>query len=106
MHKALPRFDDDSYAHFVTTRTYQSRPHFKNEEFARILLEEIRYYSGRQGFHVLGFVIMPDHVHLLLWWDKERNPELHISTVMQSLKGAAARRIIASACATGLERML
>ena len=106
LHRKMPRFNDTSYAHFITTRTYQNRPYFKNDEFSRMLVEELRFYSGKHGFVPTGWVIMPDHVHLLLWWDKEEKPELSVSKMMQAIKGATSRRIVDLAQARGLERML
>ena len=106
MHKNMPKFNDNSYVHFVTTRTYKSRPYFRDEEFSRILLEELRFYGKKYDFVLMGYVIMPNHVHLLLWWDKEKKPGLSVSKIMQGLKGATARRIIDLVQDKGLERML
>jgi len=100
----LPKFDDNSYAHFVTTRTYENRSYFKNEELSNILLKEIRFYSEEYGFEVLGWVIMPNHLHLLLWWDKEEKPTLTISKIMQGIKAGTAMRIISLLKSKGLER--
>jgi putative transposase len=106
LYKNLPKFNDNSYAHFVTTRTYENRPYFKNEEFSNILLKEIRFYSEKYGFDVLGWVIMPDHVHMLLWWDKEGNPALIISKIMQGIKAGTAMRIVELLKSRGLEQVL
>lgn len=94
MYKSLPKFDDNSYIHFITTNTYRNYPYFQDEEFSQILLEELRFYSGKLGFTLIGYVIMPSHLHLLLWWDKDEQTMLNISTIMQRVKGATARRII------------
>jgi len=106
LHKNMPKFNDNSYVHFVTTRTYKSRPYFRDEEFSWILLEELRFYGKKYDFVLMGYVIMPNHVHLLLWWDKEKKPGLSVSKIMQGLKGATARRIIDLVQDKGLERML
>ena len=104
MFRNLPKFDDNSYAHFVTTRTYENRSYFKNEELSNILLKEIRFYSEEYGFEVLGWVVMPNHLHLLLWWDKEEKPTLTISKIMQGIKAGTAMRIISLLKSKGLER--
>lgn len=106
LYKNLPKFDDNSYAHFVTTRTHENRPYFRNDEYTDILLEEVRFYSEEYGFDVLGWVIMPEHLHLLLWWDKEEKPGLSISKIMQSIKSGSARRIIDLTKSKGLEQVL
>lgn len=96
VHRNPVRLDGGSHVHFVTTNTDAKRPYFENETFCDILLNELRFYSRKMGFRVLGYVIMPEHVHLLLWWDTDDNPTLSISKVMQAVKGATARRIIDS----------
>jgi len=36
---------------------------------------------------------MPDHLHLIVWWDVEDKPHLSISRVMNSIKTMTAKRI-------------
>ena len=38
-------------------------------------------------------MIMPDHLHLLVWWDVEKQPELTISRVMHGIKWHSAKQI-------------
>lgn len=90
----------------LTTRTYENRPYFRNRETASILWEEIKFYKQKYGFTLLGYVIMPDHVHLLIWWDKEEKPELNVSKIVQMIKGATARRCIDLLRTRGWEQML
>ena len=94
LHKSLPKFDDNSYAHFITTNTYKHYPCFQYEELSQILLEELNFYSAKLGFALIGYVIMPDHLHLLIWWSRDDKQLLDISKIMQVIKGATARRII------------
>jgi REP element-mobilizing transposase RayT len=70
------------------------------------MVEELEFYSRKYGFALMGYAIMPDHLHLLVWWDKEEKPKLSISAIMQGIKGATARRIIDLIRGKGLERML
>jgi REP-associated tyrosine transposase len=53
--------------------------------FVRIL-GEVR---DRYGFHLVGYVVMPNHVHLLIGEPAKGTP----STVMQVLKQRVARRL-------------
>ena len=46
------------------------------------------------GFHVLAFVVMPDHVHLLLWWDTDRLTDLTLSKVAWAVKGRSTRQMV------------
>ena len=106
MYKNLPKLNDNSYVHFITTNTYENRPYFRNEEFCRVLLGEVEFYSRKFGFTLTGYVIMPAHLHLLLWWDTEERLELTVSKIMQGIKGTAARRIIDLMIVNELEQML
>ena len=105
-HKNLPKLNDNSYVHFVTTDTCENRPYFRDGKFCRIFLEELEFYRDKYGFTLLGYIIMPDHVHLLLWWDKLEKPDLNVSRIMQGVKGATARRIIGLMISGSLEHPL
>jgi len=90
--RKLPKFDGDSCAHFVTTRTHRAFPYFRDEGLCRILVGELKFYSEKLGFTLLGYVVMPDHVHLLLWWDSDELPELRVSDVMRRIKTMTSKR--------------
>ena len=105
-HNRLLKFDDNSYVHFVTTGTFRNLPYFRNEECCRVLLEELKYYSDKLDFTLPGYVIMPDHIHLLLWWDKTGKSDLSISRIIQAIKGTTARRIINLTTSGRLEHLL
>lgn len=105
-HKKLLKFDDNSYVHFITTGTFKNLPYFRNEECCQVLLEELEFYSSKFEFTLPGYVIMPDHLHLLLWWDKTEKYGLSVSKIMQCIKGAAARRIISLKISGSLEHLL
>jgi len=92
LYKSLPKFDDNSYAHFITTNTYKNYPFFRDEGLSQILLEELGFYSGKLSFALVGYVIMPAHVHLLLWWDSEEKPKLGISNIMSRIKTMTSKR--------------
>ena len=94
MHKNLPKFNDSNYVHFVTTKTYENKYHFKNEKHCLILLEELNFYRQKLGFKILGYVIMPDHLHCLIFWEVDENPKLTISKIVQSFKSHCAKEIL------------
>lgn len=87
--KPLPKHDFG--AHFLTAKTFENTPYFRNSTCARIFCEELEAARATYGFHILAFVVMPDHIHLLLWWDTG----VVISKIAWAVKGRAARRIVA-----------
>jgi len=80
--------------HFLMAKTFKNTPYFGDPRCALMFCEELEAARVRYGFHVLAFVVMPDHVHLLLWWDTEARPDLTISKIAWAVKGLSARRIV------------
>ncbi len=88
----LPKYEIG--AHFLTAKTFQNIPFFREPTCARIFCEELEASRTAYGLHVLAFVVMPDHIHLLLWWDADALPDLTISKVAWAVKGRSARRMV------------
>ena len=86
----LKRFQQSRQLHFVTFSCYRRRPLLnspaRRELFARALEDTRRSYR----FLVTGYVVMPEHVHLLLGEPQRGNPSL----VMQAIKQGFARRLL------------
>ena len=53
------------YAYFVSTQTAGRRPFFRHDRWSRLMLDVLRHYDGT-GYTLHAFVIMPDHLHLLI----------------------------------------
>ena len=90
----LRKYHNESYVHFVTTVTFRRQPYFRDPQLCQILAANIRFYQQKFSLEVYGWVIMPDHLHLLVWWDVEKRPELTVSKIVQGIKGASARQMI------------
>jgi putative transposase len=60
----------------------------QRRDLFQTVLEQVR---RRYQFVVVGYVVMPEHFHLLMSEPQERTP----STVMQALKIGFARRVLA-----------
>ena len=75
--------------HYLTMVAFRRVPIFKSEIIARFFIEVLTETREKNPFKLIGYVIMPDHVHLIL------NPlNCDISSLGKMLKGASARRII------------
>ena len=72
---------------FVTTRTYMDRRLFQVDRNAELLVDVLR--SCVPQFQIHDFVVMPDHVHLLLSVDGN----LSIEKAMQLIKGRFSYRV-------------
>ena len=76
--------------HFITSSCYRRLPFLGNPRrrtVFRDLLEETRQ---RYSFVVVGYVVMPEHVHLLIGEPEKGTP----STVMQVLKQRFANSVL------------
>ncbi len=78
------------YLHFITTSSYRRKAWLgtpsRRDLFLRILEETRRRY----GFVVVGYVVMPEHIHLLISEPDRGKP----STVMQVVKQRFARELL------------
>ncbi|HEV2488751.1 MAG TPA: transposase [Candidatus Acidoferrales bacterium] len=78
-----------SGVYFVTTHTWQRRKLFQKEAPARIFLEQVLDCRERGFYKLHAYVIMPDHLHLLLTPTRETSLE----KAMQMIKGGSAHKI-------------
>jgi len=75
--------------YFVTTDTWQKHPLFINTELAKIVVEQIVSCRDRGFYKLHAFVLMPDHLHVLLTPTETTT----IEKAMQMIKGGSAHRI-------------
>jgi putative transposase len=89
MPRGLRRFQHSKQSHFVTFSCYRRLPLFSSSEFfdgfVRCLEEMRRRFEAR----IYGYVVMPEHVHLLM-----SEPEvLALAEAIHFLKLSFAKRI-------------
>ncbi|HEY6763156.1 MAG TPA: transposase [Candidatus Sulfotelmatobacter sp.] len=85
----LKRFQQCRQAHFLTFSCYRRRPNFNNDGACATFLSALERVRVQYRLCVYGYVIMPEHVHLLL-----NEPEGGtLAQVLQSLKQGVARRL-------------
>lgn len=85
----LRRFTEGQYCYFVTAGTQDRRPLFRDSLLCQILIKNLEFYRNRMKFALHGYVIMPDHIHLLV---TPRQPAT-VSDVMRNLKSYASKEI-------------
>jgi putative transposase len=69
----------------VTTETWGRHGLFQNERWARLLVDTLYHYRG-QAYLLHEFVIMPDHIHVLL------TPLTSLERAVQFIKGGFSFR--------------
>ncbi len=90
---ALKRFQQSGQMHFITFSCHRRLPLLRSPEARHtfeITLEEVRQWYG---FYISAYVVMPEHVHLLV-----SEPErARLSVAIQMLKQNVARKLKALA---------
>ena len=76
---------NNGQTYFVTSNTVQWRPLFRNVRWAEMFVETIYSYRPEQ-YLLHGFVVMPDHFHLLI------TPQESLERAVQCIKGGFSFR--------------
>jgi putative transposase len=89
MRNPLRRYYGQGHLHFITFSCYRRWPLLgtvrARDRFVRVL-DQVR---SRHNFLLVGYVVMPEHVHLLISEPKKGNP----SKVLQVLKQKVSRAL-------------
>src|SRR5919108_3316319 len=90
MPKGLRRIHGSGDLHFITCSCYRRQALFKTARRRDVFLEILEQVRKKLRFIVAGYVVMPEHFHLLMSEPEQGTP----STVMQVLKQRVARRLL------------
>ena len=60
---------------------------FNDDRYCKIIIDELKYRRDKKQIELYGYVIMPNHIHLLLSSNK-------LSNLIRSFKSHTARKII------------
>ncbi len=90
MPNRLHRYYGAGYSHFITTSCYQRWPLLGSRRNRDLFLRVLERVRRRCHFVVVGYVVMPEHVHLLLNEPQRGDP----SAVMKALKQGFARCLL------------
>jgi putative transposase len=74
---------------FVTTKTALGRALLQSERNAALFIDVLRSYVMARKFQLQDFVVMPDHVHLLI----RAGSDMTIERAMQFIKGGFSFRL-------------
>ncbi len=66
MTQGLKRYQFAGDLHFVTFSCYQLKAHFASPSVRSLFEETLERIRARYRFCVIGYVVMPEHVHLLV----------------------------------------
>lgn len=87
---SLQRYQQAGHLHFITFSCYRRAAKLGTVAARRAFEHSLEQTRGTFGLGVLGYVVMPEHVHLLV-----SEPErAQLSTAIQALKQSVARRLV------------
>jgi putative transposase len=89
MPAGLQRLYGQNHLHFITFSCYRRMPLLKSARARDVFVQELARLRARTGFQLIGYVVMPEHVHLLVSEPPRGTP----SDVVRDLKLRTARRL-------------
>ncbi len=87
MPSGLRRFQQEGHLHFITFSCYRRQPYLDAETRARFE-RELERARRRYRFLIFGYVVMPEHVHLLVSEPQRES----LAMAIKAMKLAVARR--------------
>src|SRR2546427_10711009 len=89
MRRGLRRYYRAQELHFITGSCYRREPELGTPPRRDLFLQILEQVRKRYGFVVLGYVVMPEHFHLLISEPEKGTP----SVVIHALKLGVVRRL-------------
>ena len=86
----LKRLYGQGDLHFITFSCYRRRPLLGTARARDRFVKTLDEVRERHGFALIGFVVMPEHVHLVISESGRKNP----SKILQVLKQKVARALL------------
>jgi len=86
---ALERYHETGKSHFLTFSCFDRLPKLKDPRVRDLFLTCLEQTRKRFTLQIYGFVVMPEHVHLLIS-EPRQSP---LATAIQSLKLAVTKRL-------------
>lgn len=80
---------DSDRVFFITTVTAGRIPIFRQKTTVQLFIETLTHYRDQKKFLLHEFVIMPDHIHVLL----TPAPEISLERAVQFIKGGFSFRL-------------
>ncbi len=89
MPTGLKRYQCSGHDHLVTFSCYRRRPYLDNDHARTVFLSILEQLRQRHRFHVFGYVLMPEHLHMLLGEPKVRD----LASTLNVLKTQTSRQL-------------
>ena len=85
----LSRWHTFGHDHFITFSCHNRNPYLNNDHARLTFLHTLEKLRRRHRFFVFGYVLMPEHAHLLL----SEPPKLPLSNLVGALKTQTSKQL-------------
>jgi putative transposase len=89
--KTCRRFNDPGHAHFLTFSCLRRQPFLSKDRSRQWFVDAVDRARENHAFHLWAYVIMPEHVHLLLW---PAMAMYDVSAILYSIKQSVVQRAL------------
>ena len=103
--KKVRHYDEPGHAHFLTFSCYRRMPLLSKDRSRHWFIDALETARTKDSFDLWAWVIMPEHVHVLVW---PREPDYETETIVADLKrpvGQDAISWLRQHCPAFLERL-
>ena len=90
-YRTCRRYNDPGYAHSLTFSCFRGRPLLSRERTCKWMIDAIEFAREKHDFKLWAYVIMPEHVHLLIY---PNNENYSINSILTSLKQPVSKKAL------------
>lgn len=80
---------DEEYIYFITTHTKNFKPTFRDQNLARVFIEQFNYYQKILKLKIYCYNLLLNHLHFMVLAESKK----HLSYILFRLKGGTSREI-------------
>ncbi len=82
-------YDTETNFYYSTCTLTAWLPIFQNQSYFQIIMDSLKYCQANKGLFLIGYVIMPTHIHLITW----NTPETSLSNIMRDFRQYTSKRV-------------
>ena len=90
LNKTVKHFNLEAQAHELTFSCYKGMPLLFSDQTRRWFIKAVEEARARKDFSVFAFVVMPEHVHIII---QPNYPVYGISWFLKSMKQPVSRKV-------------
>jgi putative transposase len=94
----MPRYNHKDFADFncffITTSIFNKEHLLLDENICKMIVENFVFYNKKYNAKLLAYVLMSNHIHFVIWFDKEEEAQSPVSEYMRDFKKYLSTQII------------